>query len=111
MIVSSSCPQGTYGTTGALASAGLAGYNLIHSVVKCCHETVLKTLAGGEAESRGEPCPRSRRLIRGRRQRGRHRPRHLFPWRAAISVPFSAEWTGTRTPSFPKRPARASTSA
>jgi len=52
------------GTTGALAGPGLAGYNLIHLVVKCCRETVLKKLAGWQAESRGERCPRSRRLNR-----------------------------------------------
>ena len=52
------------GTTGALAGAGLAGYNLNHLVVKCCRETVLKKLAGWQAESRGERCPRSRRLNR-----------------------------------------------
>jgi hypothetical protein len=33
-------------------------------VVKCCRETVLKKLAGWQAESRGERCPRSRRLNR-----------------------------------------------
>jgi|GEM_PF-2241544 len=52
------------GTTGALAGAGLAGYNLNDLVVKCCRETVLKKLAGWQAESRGERCPRSRRLNR-----------------------------------------------
>ncbi len=35
-----------------------------HLVVKCCRETVLKKLAGWQAESRGERCPRSRRLNR-----------------------------------------------
>src|SRR5271166_1349064 len=52
------------GTTGALAGADLAEYNLVHSVVKCCHETILKKLAGWQAESRGDRWPRSRRLNR-----------------------------------------------
>ena len=52
------------GTSGALAGAGLAGYNLIHLVVKCCRETVLKKLAGWQAESRGDRCPRSGQLNR-----------------------------------------------
>src|SRR5208337_525205 len=90
------------GTTGALAGPGLAGYNPIHLVVKCCRERVLKKLAGWQAESRGERCPRSHQLNRERSRR----TRHSLPTTAVISVPSSAEWTGTLTTNFPKRPVR-----